>query len=25
LWFGTMDNGEKAKTGAFYCFANGKQ
>lgn len=24
LWFGTMDNGEKAKTGAFYCFANGK-
>ena len=21
LWFGTMDNGEKAKTGAFYCFA----
>jgi len=24
LWFGTMDNGEKAKTGAFYCFADGK-
>jgi sugar lactone lactonase YvrE len=24
LWFGTMDNAEKAKTGAFYCFANGK-
>jgi sugar lactone lactonase YvrE len=24
LWFGTMDNGERAKTGAFYCFANGK-
>jgi sugar lactone lactonase YvrE len=23
LWFGTMDNGEKAKSGAFYCFANG--
>ncbi|MGE5562057.1 MAG: SMP-30/gluconolactonase/LRE family protein [Bacillota bacterium] len=22
LWFGTMDNGEKAKSGAFYCFAN---
>ena len=21
LWFGTMDNGEKAKTGAFYCFS----
>jgi D-xylonolactonase len=21
LWFGTMDNGEKAKTGVFYCFA----
>src|SRR3954470_12328605 len=20
LWFGTMDNGEKAKTGGFYCF-----
>ena len=24
LWFGTMDDGEKAKTGAFYCFADGK-
>lgn len=24
LWFGTMDNGEKAKTGAFYCFQEGK-
>ena len=24
LWFGTMDNGEKAKSGAFYSFANGK-
>jgi len=24
LWFGTMDNGERAKSGAFYCFANGK-
>ena len=24
LWFGTMDNGEKAKTGAFYCFIDGK-
>lgn len=24
LWFGTMDNGEKAKSGAFYCFASGK-
>ena len=23
LWFGTMDNAEKAKTGAFYCFAEG--
>lgn len=23
LWFGTMDNGEKAKTGAFYCFEQG--
>ena len=22
LWFGTMDNGEKAKSGAFYCFAD---
>jgi len=25
LWFGTMDNGEKAKTGAFYCFPLAKQ
>ena len=24
LWFGTMDNAEKAKTGAFYCFVDGK-
>lgn len=24
LWFGTMDDGEKAKTGAFYCFDGGK-
>jgi xylono-1,5-lactonase len=24
LWFGTMDNNEKAKTGAFYCFAEGR-
>lgn len=24
LWFGTMDNGEKSKTGAFYCFDQGK-
>jgi xylono-1,5-lactonase len=24
LWFGTMDNNEKAKSGAFYCFAGGK-
>ena len=24
LWFGTMDNGERAKSGAFYCFAGGK-
>lgn len=24
LWFGTMDNGEKAKSGAFYCFAGGR-
>jgi sugar lactone lactonase YvrE len=24
LWFGTMDNGEAAKTGAFYCFADGE-
>src|SRR3954452_17037662 len=23
LWFGTMDNGERAKTGAFYCFSEG--
>ena len=23
LWFGTMDNNEKAKSGAFYCFADG--
>jgi sugar lactone lactonase YvrE len=23
LWFGTMDDKEKAKSGAFYCFANG--
>lgn len=23
LWFGTMDNGEKTKTGAFYCFRDG--
>jgi D-xylonolactonase len=23
LWFGTMDNGEKAKSGAFYCFHEG--
>ena len=23
LWFGTMDNGETAKTGAFYCFERG--
>jgi len=23
LWFGTMDNEEKARTGAFYCFAEG--
>ena len=23
LWFGTMDNGERAKSGAFYCFADG--
>jgi xylono-1,5-lactonase len=23
LWFGTMDNEEKAKTGAFYCFHEG--
>lgn len=24
LWFGTMDNGERSKSGAFYCFAGGK-
>lgn len=24
LWFGTMDNHEKAKSGAFYCFSNGE-
>jgi sugar lactone lactonase YvrE len=24
LWFGTMDNGERAKSGAFYCFADGR-
>jgi xylono-1,5-lactonase len=24
LWFGTMDNGEKAKSGAFYCFEEGR-
>lgn len=24
LWFGTMDNDEKARSGAFYCFADGK-
>jgi len=24
LWFGTMDNGERAKSGAFYCFAEGQ-
>lgn len=24
LWFGTMDNGEKAKSGAFYCFDRGQ-
>ncbi len=23
LWFGTMDNGERARTGAFYCFSEG--
>jgi sugar lactone lactonase YvrE len=23
LWFGTMDNNEKAKSGAFYCFVDG--
>ena len=24
LWFGTMDNGERARTGAFYCFHDGQ-
>lgn len=24
LWFGTMDNGERAKSGAFYCFTGGQ-
>ncbi|MFL6857112.1 MAG: SMP-30/gluconolactonase/LRE family protein [Allosphingosinicella sp.] len=24
LWFGTMDAGERERTGAFYCFARGK-
>jgi xylono-1,5-lactonase len=24
LWFGTMDNGERAKTGSFYCYSRGK-
>jgi sugar lactone lactonase YvrE len=24
LWFGTMDNKEKAKSGAFYCFVDGE-
>jgi sugar lactone lactonase YvrE len=24
LWFGTMDNSEKAKSGAFYCFHDGR-
>jgi D-xylonolactonase len=24
LWFGTMDNGERAKSGAFYCFHEGQ-
>ena len=24
LWFGTMDNSERNKTGAFYCFERGK-
>jgi xylono-1,5-lactonase len=24
LWFGTMDNGERHKSGAFYCFDRGK-
>ena len=24
LWFGTMDNGERDKSGAFYCFSDGE-
>lgn len=24
LWFGTMDNGERQKSGAFYCYSDGK-
>lgn len=24
LWFGTMDNGEKANSGAFYCYERGR-
>jgi sugar lactone lactonase YvrE len=24
IWFGTMDNGERDKSGAFYCFADGQ-
>jgi sugar lactone lactonase YvrE len=24
LWFGTMDNGERNKSGAFYCFVEGR-
>lgn len=24
IWFGTMDNGEKEKSGAFYCFSDGR-
>ena len=24
LWFGTMDNGERARSGAFYCFHEGR-
>ena len=24
LWFGTMDNGEKKKSGAFYCYRDGR-
>ena len=24
IWFGTMDNGERAKNGAFYCFDRGE-